>query len=64
MVAQRERVHAAVKEELGGGRRDAVAVGGVFRIADHQINALDTLERRELAADKAAADAAHHVAYT
>ncbi len=51
-----------MKEELGAGGGNAVAVGGILAVADHEIDALELFEGRKMGAEEPAADAADHVA--
>ena len=64
MIAERDRVHAAVKKIVRRHGRHTVAVGGILAVADDEVNALEALERGQPLPQKAAPDAAHHVADT
>ena len=64
MVAEGDHVSARGEDMVSRLGGNAVAVGGIFAVADHQIDLLLPLERGEMLAQKGAAGRTDHVADT
>ena len=64
VIAERDEIHARGEQMLGGTRRDTVAVGGIFAVADYKIDLLLLLESRQTLTQEFASHRADNVADT
>ena len=64
VITPGDDVHAAVQQVPAGGRRDAVAVGGVLPVGDDQIHGLEPFDAGQPFPQEGAPHGAHHIADT